>query len=247
MGARQVSPGRPAPAWGLLALLLPVPAEAACPPEAGAPSAPIAELAPGVPLFACLLPFDDERRRLSLDYRRRHEDPKAAGVTIEPRVVTLHHTATRSLEAAWRLFAPSALPARSGLRRGGALNVSAHFLVDRDGAVHALLPTEPGNVHLGRHCIGLNHVAIGVENVAVDAEALTEAQVRANVALVRTLKAAHPGLEWLIGHHEHERMRSTPLWRERQRGYRSVKVDPGPRFMAAVREGVRDLGLRAPP
>jgi beta-N-acetylhexosaminidase len=42
------------------------------------------------------IPFDDERVRLTLAYRRQHSDPDAKDITIEPRVIVLHYTAGRS-------------------------------------------------------------------------------------------------------------------------------------------------------
>src|SRR5262249_58670166 len=36
------------------------------------------------------IPFDDERVRLTLEYRRQHEDPEATDLTIEPKVIVLH-------------------------------------------------------------------------------------------------------------------------------------------------------------
>jgi beta-N-acetylhexosaminidase len=42
-------------------------------------------------------------------------------------------------------------------------------------------------------------------------------------------------------------MESTPLWLEKDKGYRTVKYDPGPEFMRKVRSGVRELRLKTPP
>ena len=74
-----------------------------------------------------------------------------------------------------------------------------HFLVDKNGDIYSLLPT---NI-TGRHAIGLNHVSIGIENVAAKAENLTEAQLQANAALVAYLKNKHASIKFVIGHHEY--------------------------------------------
>ncbi|MDA4805622.1 N-acetylmuramoyl-L-alanine amidase, partial [Enterobacter hormaechei] len=65
--------------------------------------------------------------------------------------------------------------------------VSAHYLVDRDGTVYQLLP----DTFFARHIIGLNYMAIGVENVGGPDAPLTEAQGKANAALVKYLCSRH--------------------------------------------------------
>jgi N-acetylmuramoyl-L-alanine amidase len=65
---------------------------------------------------------------------------------------------------------------------------------------------------MARHCIGLNQVAIGIENVGDGQKfPLTDAQATANAALVRYLKARYP-IEYLIGHMEYRRMEGTALF-----------------------------------
>jgi beta-N-acetylhexosaminidase len=41
-------------------------------------------------------------------------------------------------------------------------------------------------------------------------------------------------------------MENTPLWLEKDAGYRTKKVDPGELFMYRVRESVKYLGLKKP-
>ena len=189
------------------------------------------------------LPWSAERQALTLDYLREHTDPAAQSVEMAPQVVVLHWTAGPSAEAAFSTFAPVRLAGRPELQKAGALNVGAHFVVDRDGAVFRLAP----ETRVLRHCIGLNHVAIGVENVGGGRYGdLTPAQAAANIALVRDL-AARFALTHLIGHHEASRLRGQPPYVERVAGYTNEKADPGDAFMAAVRAGTADLGLRGPP
>lgn len=52
-----------------------------------------------------------------------------------------------------------------------ALNVSTQFLVDRDGTIFRLLP----DTTFARHVIGLNHLAIGIENIGCDDMPVTQA------------------------------------------------------------------------
>jgi N-acetylmuramoyl-L-alanine amidase len=72
---------------------------------------------------------------------------------------------------------------------------------------------------------------------------LTDAQVAANVALVRWLCSEH-AIEVLIGHHEYQGLQATAWFDEKDPDYRTTKVDPGPAFMARVRAEVGDLHLQ---
>lgn len=189
------------------------------------------------------LPFDGQRAALMLEYRRAHVDPAATDLRIEPRVIVLHYTGGTSADATFRYFSrPRIEAARTLQARAGTANVSAHFLVDRDGTVVRLMP----ETRMARHCIGLNHVSIGVENVGSASRPLTDAQVEANALLVRHLAGRFP-ITHLIGHGEARRMEGTPLWRERDPRYRNRKGDPGDGFMRRVRARVADLGLEGPP
>lgn len=217
------------------------PAAAVAPAEPAAEPVPAEPPAPAPVILDRPIPFDDERVRLTLDYLREHVDPELTSIDIEPRVVVLHWTATPSLEASWNTFAPTRLQGRADLAGASPLNVSAHFLVDRDGTIYRLMP----ETRAARHCIGLNHSAIGIENVGGGDEApLTDAQVAANAALVRHLASRFP-IEVVIGHSEYRSLEGTPYFRERDPDYRTTKPDPGPAFTAAVRAAVADLGLRA--
>ena len=190
-----------------------------------------------------LLPWDEARTGLTKEYRRVHQGQDEPGITIEPKVIVLHWTGPGTLDSTWNTFAPSTLGGRPGLEGAGALNVSAHFVVDRDGTIVRLLPDD----RFARHVIGLNHVSIGVENVGGgETMPLTDAQVVANAALVRHLADRH-GITHLIGHHEYRRMEAHPYFHETDPTYRTGKIDPGPEFMAAVRGKVEDLGLQGPP
>ena len=211
------------------------------------PYVPPAEAAPvALPrpvILDKLLPFPEARVALTLAYRTAHQGEAQPAITIDPRVIVLHWTGGGSMEGAWATFAPTELSGRADVGRGGSLNVSAHFLVDRDGTIYRLMP----ETWMARHCIGLNHVAIGIENVGDGAaNPLTPAQVAANVALVRDL-AGRYSITHLIGHHEYRAMERHPYFVEVDPNYRTGKVDPGDAFMRAVRAGVADIGLAGPP
>jgi N-acetyl-anhydromuramyl-L-alanine amidase AmpD len=188
--------------------------------------------------------FDQERIQLTIAYRRLHQDPKATDVMIQPKMIILHWTDMPSFLSTWNYFNRTrAEDAREQLAAAGDVNVSAQFLVDRDGTIYRLMPEN----WMARHCIGLNHVAIGVENVG-DGEKfpLTDAQVQADAALVRYLARKYP-ITHLIGHQEYRRMEEHPYFLELDPKYRNTKPDPGVEFMRKVRALVVDLKLQGPP
>ncbi|MDZ7681457.1 MAG: peptidoglycan recognition family protein [Fodinibius sp.] len=123
-----------------------------------------------------------------------------------------------------------------------ALNVSAHYMIKRDGTIYQLLP----DTLFARHVIGLNHTAIGIENVGSKEQPLTDAQLRANSFLINRLKQRHD-ISYLIGHYEYPLFEGHPLWKERDESYRTDKIDPGKAFMDRLRENVRGLQLKGPP
>ncbi len=187
--------------------------------------------------------WSDERDQAMVAYRRIHNDPAARDTVIAPRMIVLHYTAGGSAKGTKAYFdRPKLEASRAKLREGGDVNVSAHFLVDRDGTIFRLMP----ETRMARHAIGVNHVAIGVENVGdEDKYPLTDAQVEANAALVRDLVSRH-SIELLVGHHEVRALEGTDWFVERDPTYRNKKPDPGPRFMTAVRAKITDLGLKGP-
>ena len=190
--------------------------------------------------------FSEDRTAMTLAYIREHYGLTPPDLTITPRIIVLHWTAIEDLEGSFRAFDGETLAGRPDIAGAGDVNVSIHFLVDRDGTIYRLMP----ETWMARHVIGLNYDAIGVENVGTggpDSDTLTPAQVEANIRLVRYLARKHPTIEYLIGHHEYEEFEGHPLWRELDPTYRTAKIDPGERFMRAVRTGVADLDLSGPP
>lgn len=200
----------------------------------------------GLKIYDWPIEFSRQRIDLSREYAREHYGLDESDITIVPRMIVLHWTAIGDLAGSFAAFDPVTLPpARADIATAGQVNVSIHFLVDRDGTVYQLMP----ETWMARHCIGLNYVSIGIENVGGEGgrDDLTDAQVQANAALVRELVERHPTVEYLIGHYENEAFRGHPLWMERDDSYRTEKIDPGERFMAAVKAAVVDLGLRSAP
>ncbi len=186
--------------------------------------------------------FDQERTRLSLEYLEKRHGIVQQTPTIVPRMVVVHWTAVPTLEATYELFNGPRLAGRPDITKASALNVSAHFLVDRDGAIFRLLP----DTVFARHTIGLNYMAIGIENIGGPDAPLTKAQCKANELLIRHFAKKYP-FEYLIGHHEYYAFRGSPLWKETDPNYLTQKQDPGPKFMRKLRKRLRDLPLRDTP
>ncbi|MDB4960235.1 MAG: N-acetylmuramoyl-L-alanine amidase [Myxococcales bacterium] len=209
--------------------------------DAGAVDAVSIDAAPALVIVDAPMVWSERRAELTLAYRRAHSDADATGLEIEPRVIVLHYTGGSSARSTRRYFDNVEIEAsRKALRRAGRVNVSSHYVVDRDGTIFRLQP----DTRFARHCIGLNHVAIGIENVGdQDHWPLTPAQVTANIALVRELARTH-AITHLLGHHEVMKFRDHAYFRELDRGYHNDKPDPGAAFMTKVRVGVDDLGLQ---
>jgi len=189
--------------------------------------------------------FSKTRRALTKKYIKEHYGLDVKNIRIKPKIIVLHWTAVENFEKSFqRLYPEKLFSDRKDIAAASLLNVSAHFLVDREGRIYQLMPD---NI-MARHVIGLNYSSIGVENVGGEGnkkEDLTPAQIQANIKLVRYLKAKYPDIQYLIGHYEYKNMQSTPLWLEKDANYRTQKADPGKKFMHEVREGVKDLGLKS--
>ena len=191
------------------------------------------------------VPFGERRQAMTRDYIAQHYGLQVDDITIVPRIVVLHWTASDRFDVSYNTFVPDTAAGRPDLLRSSPVNVGIQFLVDRDGTIYRLMP----ETWMARHAIGLNYESIGVENVggARGVDNMTDAQIEANAELVRYLKRRYPTLEYLVGHHEYTRFVGHPLWRELDPDYRTVKTDPGDRFMDAVRARVAKLGLKGAP
>jgi len=158
-------------------------------------------------------------------------------------MIVLHWTAINDFDSCFALFNMETLGgSRPDLNQAGELNVSIHFLVDKNGKVYQLML----DTLMARHCIGLNYTSIGVENVGGEnnIDNLTDEQIEANILLVKYLKEKYPSINYLIGHYEYRKFESSSLWLEKDSTYRTEKVDPGERFMVGVRSGVAELDLK---
>ena len=191
--------------------------------------------------------FGKERIAMTKSYIKQHYGLKVKNIKITPKIIVLHWTAEMSFNKSFKRLQPQKLLTdRKDIAKASALNVSAQFLVARDGTIYRLMPEN----WMARHVIGLNYSSIGVENVGGKGnrkDDLTPAQRQANIKLIRYLKAKYPSIEYLIGHHEYRQMESTSLWLEKDKGYRTVKSDPGKKFMSEMRAATKSLHLKTPP
>lgn len=183
--------------------------------------------------------YNSERTSLSLQYLKDRHGLIQEKPTIAPKFVVLHFTGGGTLQSNFNYFNKIKIESgRKYNKNQSDLNVSAHYLVDRDGKIYQLIP----DTLFARHTIGLNYCAIGVENIGSGDAPLTPAQVEANINLVRHLHARY-GIKYLIGHSEYGRFRKSAFWKETDSKYFTGKVDPGDDFMKQVRVGLKDLGL----
>ncbi|WP_259344555.1 1,6-anhydro-N-acetylmuramyl-L-alanine amidase AmpD [Pseudomonas aeruginosa] len=86
------------------------------------------------------------------------------------------------------------------------LTVSAHFLIERDGAITQFVSCHDRAWHAGVSCFdgreACNDFSLGIELEGTDTEPYTDAQYTALAGLTRLLRAAFPGItpERIQGH-----------------------------------------------
>jgi len=188
--------------------------------------------------------FDEQRIALSLEYMRDRYHLERNTPTIIPKMIVAHWTAIGTLEESFNAFYKTILPgARADISTKASLNVSAHFLVAKDGTIYRLLP----ETTMARHVIGLNHCAIGIENVGGNlGNPLTDKQLESNIWLVKYLSKKYV-IDYLIGHYEYTQFENHPLWLEQDAHYKTVKIDPGVVFMKQLREATAKLNFKEIP
>ena len=180
--------------------------------------------------------WNDYREQLTREYAELHYG--LSTTTIEqPRAVVVHWTAGSTWESAYYTFYDETRGDGSG-----TVNVSSQFIVDKDGTIYRLMPENK----LARHAIGYNWCAIGIENVGGvgNAQDLTEAQLQANIELIRYLHEKYPTIEYVFGHYQQVAARESGLYIEHVQGYYSLKPDPGEIFMRGLRENLEGEGFK---
>lgn len=185
------------------------------------------------------IPFGKKRVELTKDYIKQHYKLDVKNIKIVPKIIVIHYTAINDYKDSLSRFTSETLPTlkRADIASAGAVNVSAHFMVERDGTIHQLMPLD----WMARHVIGLNYNAIGIENVGGenDVQNLTVEQLLANIFLVNYLKKKFNTIEYVIGHQEYKCFEKTKLWLESDPNYRTEKHDPGDIFLRDLRENIK--------
>jgi N-acetylmuramoyl-L-alanine amidase len=154
------------------------------------------------------IPFGSERKAQMVAYARRHYGSFMTPTykLIHPHVVVIHYTQSPTFESTFNTFAPDTPdPELHELP-----NTCAHFVIDKSGGIHQLVPLDI----MCRHTVGLNWTAIGIEHVGnSDQEVLRDpAQLRASLRLVSWLRCKyHVAVRDVIGHNE---SLSSPYHRE---------------------------------
>ena len=187
--------------------------------------------------------YDSTRIKLSLDYLKTRHGLLQDKPIIEPTIIVLHYTDFGTLESIFNYFNNTEIEnSRSLIKSQSLLNVSAHFLVDRDGKIYRLMQ----ETLFARHTIGLNYCAIGIENIGSAKNPLTKEQVIANIKLVKYLCGKYK-IDYLIGHSEYLSFQKSSLWKETNPDYFTYKSDPGDDFMKEVRSGLENYNLKYKP
>jgi N-acetylmuramoyl-L-alanine amidase len=172
------------------------------------PVAPPAVVAPKPHVISDPIPFGSERKAQMAAYVRRHYGSFMAPTykLTDPHVIVIHYTETPTFQATYNTFAPDTPD--SELHE--LPNTCAHFVIDKGGGIHQLVPLDI----MCRHTVGLNWTAIGIEHVGnSDQEVLDDpAQMAASLRLVRWLRCHYQiAIGNVIGHNE---SLSSPYHRE---------------------------------
>lgn len=182
--------------------------------------------------------FSQKRVDLTKEYIKSHYNLDIKDIKIVPKVIVVHHTAIDDFKDSISRFTSQTLPTdRPDISNGGSVNVSTHFMIERDGTIHQLMPLE----YMARHVIGLNYNSIGIENVGGEnsKDNLTQAQLKSNIELIKELKKKFKTIEYVIGHYEYRCFENHKLWLEIDDNYRTFKDDPAVRFMKDLRESIK--------
>ncbi|MEJ2527540.1 MAG: peptidoglycan recognition family protein [Sulfurovaceae bacterium] len=92
--------------------------------------------------------FGKQRVELTKEYIKNHYGLDVKDITINPKIIVLHWTAVPTLEGSFDRLKPELLLTdRKDIAAAGALNVSSHFLVDKDGSIYRLMPDN----YMARH------------------------------------------------------------------------------------------------
>jgi N-acetyl-anhydromuramyl-L-alanine amidase AmpD len=187
--------------------------------------------------------YNDERKKLSIEYLKNRHGIVQNTPNIEPIMIVLHYTGSGTVNSIHNYFNQTKIEGGRKLNKNQSeLNVSAHYVVDRDGTIYRLVPENM----FCRHTIGLNYCSIGVENIGGKNQPLTEKQIIANSNLIRYLCKRY-NIQYVIGHSEYLSFKNTKFWKESNSNYITHKEDPGDIFLMKVRKNISDLSIKYKP
>ena len=201
---------RHSPRYGLVAVLAVASFAIGAPGEASTSS--IATTAPPRPhIVVKAIPFGAKRRAETRAYAQRHYGLSTWRL-VRPHVIVEHYTAASTFGSTYAYFSSDTPDPELGELPG----VCAHFVVDRDGTIYRLVPTNT----MCRHTVGLNWTAIGIEHVGTsDRQILDDpAQLSASLRLTLWLMSRYDILlRNVIGHSE---SLTSPYHREKYPAWR---------------------------
>ena len=148
--------------------------------------------------------YGKKRRSQMAAYSKRHYGEREW--RLEPRGIVEHYTASATAGPALNTFEAN----RPDVEYHELPGVCAHYLIDRDGTILELVPTDVRC----RHTVGLNHETIGIEHVGQsDRDVVGRPRVlRSSLALTSWLRCAYAiKRSNVIGHNE---SLGSPLYKE---------------------------------
>jgi N-acetylmuramoyl-L-alanine amidase len=175
------------------------PSSGRAPTTPALPVTPPAVVVPKPHIIWDPIPFGSKRKAQMVAYVRRHYGSFMTPTykLAHPHVIVIHYTESPTFQSTYNTFAPDTPdPELHELP-----NTCAHFVIDKSGLIHQLVPLDI----MCRHTVGLNWTAIGIEHVgSSDQEVLDDpAQIGASLRLVRWLRCHYQvATRNVIGHNE---------------------------------------------
>src|SRR5437867_413592 len=141
-----------------------------------------------------LIPFPESRKEETRAYAQEHYGLDTFEL-VDPQVIVEHFTANDLFPPVFNTFAADSP------HLGELPGTCAHFVIEKDGTIHQLVPTDI----MCRHTVGLNWTAIGIEMVGRSDQEILGNTAELNAALRLTMwlmQRFDIQLRNVIGHNE---------------------------------------------